>query len=72
MDPHIMCTAVLKLSVLILSLTWCPAGLERTAPPAYQAAGVHIHVSAEGLELSIRWSRSGDSRTQPKSKPVTR
>lgn len=72
MDPHIMCTAVLKLSVLILSLTWCAAGLETTAPPAYQVAGLHIHISAEALELSIRWSRPGDSRTQPQSTPAAR
>jgi hypothetical protein len=67
-----MCTALLKISVLILSLTWCPAGPEPAAPPAFQAAGVHIHISAEALEVSIRWPRPGDSRTQPRSTRAAR
>ena len=67
-----MCTALLKISVLILSLTWCPAGRETTAPPAFQAAGVHIHISAEALEVSIRWPRPGDSRTRPRRPSAAR
>lgn len=52
-----MCVALLKVSVLLLSVTWCPEETPPTTTPAVERAGVLIRITPEAVEFSIRLPR---------------
>lgn len=56
-----MCMTFLKLSVLFLSVTWCPAAGAPPGARSVEPAGVHIRITPDAVELSIRLSRSRGS-----------
>lgn len=57
-----MCAVFLKLSVLFLSVAWCPAPDAPQSERTIEPAGLHIRITPDAIEFSIRLSRERKSR----------